>query len=77
MTRRDAVAYALARNLSLKTEYYSEYSGFSVPYQGSTIAGNSFGPPAVISTQGTLGSGTVGIHLLRAGLNWTLGDPGH
>jgi outer membrane immunogenic protein len=72
------VEYAIAQNLSLKTEYlYSEYSGFSVPYQGSTIVGSSFGPPAVISTQGTLGSGTLGIHLLRAGLNWTLGDPGH
>ena len=72
------VEHALAQNLSFKTEYlYSEYSGFSVPYRGSTIAGNSFGPPAVISTQGTLSSGTLGLHLLRAGLNWKLGDPGH
>jgi len=63
------VEHAIADNLSFKTEYlYSEYAGFSLPYQ--TTATTSFSSTA---TQGTLATGTLGIHLVRAGLNWKLG----
>lgn len=67
------VEYAMAGNLSLKTEYlYSEYAGASVPYQ--TAATAQFFSTA---TQGTLTTGTLGIHLVRAGLNWKLSESGH
>lgn len=71
------VEYALAQNLTFKTEYlYSAYAGLSLPYQGSAFFGNLANPAnfGTISTQGTLGSGTLGLHLLRVGLNWQLGD---
>jgi outer membrane immunogenic protein len=68
------VEYAIAENLSFKSEYlYSQYSGFDFPYQRSFVV------DALVTdtTQGTLSTGTLGIHLVRAGLNWKLGDPGH
>jgi outer membrane immunogenic protein len=68
------VEYAIAENLSFKSEYlYSQYSGFDFPYQRS-LALDTF---VNDTTQGTLSTGTLGIHLVRAGLNWKLGDPGH
>jgi len=64
--------YAIGGNVSFKTEYlYSEYAGFAVPYQ--TIFTSPVNPAV---TQGTLSTGTIGIHLVRAGLNWKLGDSG-
>jgi outer membrane immunogenic protein len=71
------VEYAMTEHLSFKTEYlYSQYSGFSVPYQRLdqriTPAEND-----IEITSGTLSTGTLGIHAVRAGLNWKLGDPGH
>ncbi|MGH9811072.1 MAG: outer membrane protein, partial [Terriglobia bacterium] len=65
------VEYAIAENLSFKTEYlYSQYSGFNVAYQRNLAADGLFAD----STQGTLSTGTLGIHLARAGLNWKLGN---
>jgi outer membrane immunogenic protein len=65
--------YAMTGNLSVKTEYlYSEYSGFAIPYQTTAATGFSS-----TTANGTLSSGTLGIHLVRAGLNLKLGDPGH
>lgn len=64
--------YAIAPNLTFKTEYlYSEYGGFDVPYQ-STFTG----PVSTAATRGTLYTGTLGIHLVRAGLNWRFGESG-
>jgi hypothetical protein len=61
---------ALNNRLSLKSEYlYSQYSGFAAPYLN-----NALSTPAV--TAGTYSSGTLGVHLLRAGLNYRLGDGG-
>jgi len=66
------VEYAIAGNLSFKTEYlYSEYAGFTVPYQRTFTTGFS-----TATTEGSLSSGTIGIHLVRAGLNWKLGESG-
>jgi outer membrane immunogenic protein len=65
------VEYAVAENLSFKTEYlYSQYSGFDVAYQRNLAADGLFAD----STQGTLSTGTLGFHLVRAGLNWKLGN---
>jgi outer membrane immunogenic protein len=62
------VEYPVVGNLSLKTEYlYTEYSGIKVPYR--TVDGSPFFSD---TTQGSLSTGTLGIHLLRAGLNWKL-----
>jgi outer membrane immunogenic protein len=64
--------YAIAGNVSFKTEYlYSQYGGFGVPYQSIFAGGGNTG-----TTQGTLSTGTLGIHLVRAGLNWKLGESG-
>jgi outer membrane immunogenic protein len=68
------IEYAIADNLSFKSEYlYSQYSGFNFPYQRSAASDGLF----TDTTQGTLSTGTLGIHLVRAGLNWKLGDPVH
>jgi opacity protein-like surface antigen len=68
------VEYAIAENLSFKSEYlYSQYSGFDFPYQRSLVLDTFVND----TTQGTLSTGTLGIHLVRAGLNWKLGEPGH
>jgi len=67
------IEYAIAENLSFKTEYlYSQYAGFNVPYQRGFTTDGFFAD----STQGTLATGTLGTHLARAGLNWKLGEPG-
>ena len=62
--------HALGNNLSVKAEYlYSEYSGIAAPYRN--VSDNT---PPVIS--GTFFSGTLGIHLVRAGLNYKFGGSG-
>jgi outer membrane immunogenic protein len=62
--------HALGNNLSIKTEYlYSEYSGIAAPYLN---VGN-ITPPV---TRGTFSTGRLGIHLVRAGLNYKFGDNG-
>lgn len=62
--------HALGNNLSIKAEYlYSEYSGIAAPYLN--VADST---PPVIS--GTFSSGTLGIHLVRAGLNYKFGGSG-
>jgi outer membrane immunogenic protein len=62
--------HALGNNLSIKTEYlYSEYSGIAAPYRNVSES-----TPPVIS--GTFSSGTLGIHLVRAGLNYKFGGSG-
>ena len=62
--------HALGNNLSIKAEYlYSEYSGIAAPYLNVSES-----TPPVIS--GTFSSGTLGIHLVRAGLNYKFGDSG-
>jgi len=62
------VEYPVVGNLSLKTEYlYTEYSGVNVPYR--IVDGSAF---FTDTTQGSLSTGTLGIHLVRAGLNWKL-----
>jgi outer membrane immunogenic protein len=62
------VEYPVVGNLSLKTEYlYTEYSGVKVPYR--IVDGSPF---FTDTTQGSLSTGTLGIHLVRAGLNWKL-----
>jgi outer membrane immunogenic protein len=67
------VEYAVTEHLSLKTEYlYSQYSGFSVPYQRIGMFESD-----IATTQGTLSTGVLGIHAVRAGLNWNFGSPGH
>jgi opacity protein-like surface antigen len=59
--------HALGNNLSIKTEYlYSQYSGITAPYLNVSDS-----TPPVIS--GTFSSGTLGIHLVRAGLNYKFG----
>lgn len=64
------VEHALGNNLSVKAEYlYSEYSGVAAPY----LAVTENTPPV---TSGTFSSGTLGIHLVRAGLNYKFGDSG-
>jgi len=66
--------YAIAEHLSFKTEYlYTQYQGFSVPYQHAFTAPFFF----TDATQGSLSTGVLGIHLVRAGLNWKLGEAGH
>jgi opacity protein-like surface antigen len=56
-------------NLSLKTEYlYTEYGGMTVAYQ--TLAMSSFF--FTDTTRGSLSTGTIGLHIARAGLNWKL-----
>lgn len=61
--------YAIADHVSFKTEYlYSEYAGFAVPYQAAMVTGFSSS-----TTQGTFSTGTLGLHLVRAGLNFKLG----
>ena len=62
--------YALWNNVSFKTEYlYTQYDGFGVAHSGSNTDNFYY----FETTQGTLSTGTIGIHLLRAGLNWKLG----
>jgi outer membrane immunogenic protein len=69
------IEYAMTEHLSFKTEYlYSQYSGFSFPYQR---LGSFFNASIIDTTRGTLSTGELGIHAVRAGLNWRLGDPGH
>jgi outer membrane immunogenic protein len=71
-TAGTGVEYALSGNLSFKTEYlYTEYAGFAVPYQ--TAAATDFSSTA---GQGTFSTGTLGIHLVRAGLNLKFGESG-
>lgn len=60
--------YAVTDNLSLKTEYlYSQFGGIAMPV--ATL--NNFGGPPWF---GTLVSGSIGLHTVRAGLNWRFGD---
>lgn len=63
--------YALSRSVSFKTEYlYTQYGGFRVGYSGfDTDFFNYYE-----TTQGTLSTGTIGIHLVRGGFNWKFGD---
>ena len=59
--------YALNNSLSVKTEYlYSQYSGVTAPY----LNAGDYTPPVNV---GTFSTGTIGIHSLRAGLNYRLG----
>ena len=67
------VEYALSERIGFKTEYlYSEFAGFSFPYSttGGTIVGT-------FTRQSAFDTGKLGIHTVRAGLNWKLGDPAH
>lgn len=58
------------RGMSFKTEYlYSEFSGLAFVYQGTE---SSFTSGRTI--QGVLDTGRLGIHTVRVGLNWKLGD---
>lgn len=60
--------HALGNDLSIKAEYlYSEYSGIAAPYRNVSDS-----TPPLIS--GAFSSGTLGIHLVRAGLNYKFGD---
>ena len=63
--------YALWRNVSFKTEYlYAQYGGFNVAYRGYDTDNAYY----YETTQGTLSTGTIGIHLVRGGLNWKFGE---
>ena len=63
--------YALWRNVSFKTEYlYTQYAGFSTAYQGADTDNAYY----LETTHGTLSTGTIGIHLVRGGLNWKFGE---
>ncbi len=60
--------YAITPELSLKTEYlYSEYSGFTFPDQANSSSSN---PSGYAASRGYFDTGTLGVHLVRAGLNW-------
>lgn len=63
--------YALWRNVSFKTEYlYTQYGGFNVAYGGYDTDNWDY----YETTHGTLSTGTIGIHLVRGGLNWKFGE---
>ncbi|MDR3469548.1 MAG: outer membrane beta-barrel protein [Xanthobacteraceae bacterium] len=64
---------AITPGLSLRSEYlYSQYAGFSFPFQSGGVS--SFGGVTTTSVaHGNFDTGTLGIHLVRVGLNWKLG----
>jgi outer membrane immunogenic protein len=63
--------YALWRNVSFKAEYlYTQYSGLNVAYGGYDTDNAYY----YETTRGTLSTGTIGIHLVRGGLNWKFGE---
>lgn len=65
------VEYALAKGVSFKTEYlYTQYSGFGVKYTGYDTDNTDY----FETINGTMSTGTIGIHLIRGGFNWKLGD---
>jgi outer membrane immunogenic protein len=61
--------FPIIDNLSLKTEYlYTQYSGMTVAYQTVAVEPFFF----TDTTRGSLSTGTIGLHIVRAGLNWKL-----
>jgi opacity protein-like surface antigen len=60
--------FPVCERVTFKTEYlYSEFGGVSTPY-----AYNEVWSPNFYGALGSMQSGTLGVHMVRAGFNWQL-----